>query len=81
MKRAPVVVVAWDDAHAEGNGSWTDLSSIDDQPYRVVSIGWLLEDAKPGHVTLAQSLGCDDSIDSVIHIPVGMIVSQRTVRL
>lgn len=81
MKRAPIVIVAWDDAHAEGNGSWTTISSIDDKPYRVVSIGWLLEDAKPDHVTLVQSLGCDDSIDAVIHIPLGMIVSQRTVRL
>jgi hypothetical protein len=81
MRRAPVVAVAWHDAHAESEGSWTTISSIDDQPYRVVSIGWLIENAKAGHVTLAQSMGCDDSIDSVLHIPVGMIVSQHTVEL
>ena len=72
-----VVLVEWHDAHAEN--SWTELREIDQQPYLVRTVGFLLADAKPGHVVVAQSIGADDGLDSVLSIPVGMVV--RTVML
>jgi hypothetical protein len=59
-------VVEWVDAHADAHG-WTSLDDLEPGHRTVKSCGWLL-DAKPGHVTLAQSVD-GDTVDSVLHIP------------
>ena len=69
----PIVRVTWHDAYAE-SASWIDLDQIDDQPCSVVSVGFLLPDAKPNHVCLAQSMNTNEQIDSVLCIPVAMVV-------
>lgn len=71
------VLVEWHDAHA--SSQWMDRADIDQDPFVVRSVGWLIADGKPGHVVIAQSLGSDAQIDGVLCIPVGMV--QRTVVL
>lgn len=68
------VLVVWHDAHTVADG-WCELSDIDDEPLVVKTIGWLLPDAKAGHVVVAQSVTSDDGLDSVLCIPVGMVQS------
>jgi len=69
-----IVVVVWRDAHADG-GSWLSVDEIEDEPYIVESVGFVLEGVKSGHVSICQSLGDDDGVvDHVLHIPDGMIV-------
>lgn len=68
------VLVVWHDAHTVADG-WCELSDIDDEPLVVETIGWLLPDAKAGHVVVAQSVTSDDGLDSVLCIPVGMVQS------
>lgn len=69
------VVVVWHDAHAET--SWTDFDAIDPNPCVVETCGWLLPNAKKDHVVVAQSITNDDSLDNVLSVPVGMVVSMR----
>jgi hypothetical protein len=73
---ASLALVIWHDAHSED--SWSQLTDLDPEPYVVETVGFLLPDAKPGHVVIAQSIGSDDSMDSVLQIPVGMVVSVTT---
>lgn len=70
---AQLALVTWHDAHSEG--SWSRLSDLDAEPYVVQTVGFLLPDAKPDHVVIAQSIGSDESMDSIIQIPAGMVVS------
>ena len=65
-------LVTWLDAHAESE--WQEVRDIDGDPYTVNTAGWLLQDAKEGHVVIAQSIGSDDAVDGVLCIPVGMVV-------
>ncbi len=67
------VLVVWHDAHS--HTEWCDITDIGDEPYVVNTVGWLLPDAKPNHVVVAQSVSDDDSLDSVLSIPVGMVQS------
>jgi len=76
LDEVPVLVV-WNDAHAEH--TWTSLEELGSEPYVVETVGWLIPDAKSDHVVIAQSIGCDDGMDSVLSIPVGMV--RRTVIL
>ena len=81
------VIVHWNDAHADSAGSWVEPHNVDQRPYLVRSVGWLVaEDAggKPGHMTIAQSIGAFDAddveaLDHVLHIPVGMVCLVRSV--
>ena len=66
-----LVVVVWHDAHSEQ--SWTSVEELDSDPYVVRTAGYLLPDAKPGHVVIAQSVGPDGALDGVLQIPVGMV--------
>ena len=69
-----VLLVIWHDAHS-GSESWIDIKDLDQVPAVVHSVGFVLpigEGGKPGHVTLYQSFN-EDSIDHVLHIPVGMV--------
>jgi hypothetical protein len=69
-----VVLVTWHDAHS-GAESWIAIKELDLEPAEVESVGYLLNEAeggKPQHITLFQSR-IGDSIDHVLHIPVGMV--------
>jgi hypothetical protein len=68
------VLVVWHDAHSLGD-NWCELSDIDNEPCVVETIGWLLSDKKSDHVVVAQSITADDSLDSILCIPVGMVQS------
>lgn len=69
-----MVMLEWNDAFADTNG-WLEPSDIDDEPCVTYSLGWLLPDAKKGHVSIAQSCNTEESVDSVLHVPVGMVVN------
>jgi hypothetical protein len=77
LSDAKIVELTWLDAHAEN--AWMDIDDLDQQAYTVKSIGWLMTDAKPDHVVLAQSIGVDHSVDGVLCVPVGMVVKIRIV--
>ena len=69
-----VVLVTWHDAHS-GAESWINIKDLDTDPAEVQSVGFLLatgDGGKPDHVTLYQSRN-EDSVDHVLHIPVGMV--------
>ena len=69
-----VVLVTWHDAHS-GAESWINIKELDSDPAVVESVGFLLNEdngGKPNHITLFQSR-IGDSIDHVLHIPVGMV--------
>lgn len=68
-----LVCVTWHDAHADSR--WMEVTEIDDEAYLVTSVGYLVPKAKKGHVSLAQSFGADGFVDSVLHIPRGMVKS------
>lgn len=72
-------MVTWHDAHAVSE-TWTDVDELDVDPCEVVSIGWLLPDAKPGHVVIAQSLiAANNHVDHCVAVPTGMV--RRITRL
>lgn len=66
------VLVTWADAHAvEG---WLDPANLDNGPCIVRSVGWLIADAKAGHVTLALSEDENGLVREVFHIGVAMVL-------
>ena len=73
-----VVLVTWHDAHS-GAESWIAIKELDLEPAEVESVGFLLTEAeggKPNHITLFQSR-IGDSIDHVLHIPIGMVQKMK----
>jgi hypothetical protein len=67
-----VAVVRWHDAHADFNGSWVHEKDIDPDPLEVLSVGVVLDEVKPGHVSIAQSY-TSGICDHVLHIPDAMV--------
>lgn len=73
MVTRSMVLVVWHDAHSNVTG-WEEIDEIDNEPCVVETVGWLIPDAKRGHVVVAQSWIRDsETIDSVLSIPVGMV--------
>lgn len=73
----PMVLLIWDDAHSEAEG-WLLPSELNEQPRKIYTVGWLLADAKAGHVVVAQSYDDDSAhVDSVLCVPVAMVVSLK----
>jgi hypothetical protein len=72
-----LVHVRWFDAHSVGTG-WQPIDDIIDEPCVVCSVGYLISDAKFGHIVIAQSITDDSAIDHILAIPVAMI-SKMTV--
>ena len=70
------VCVTWHDAHAEEN-AWGDLDDIDQEPCVIQTIGFLIADAKPGHVVITHSLAADGDCYGIFCIPLGMVQSLR----
>lgn len=75
-------IVTWHDTHSDAEG-WVDIQDIDQTPCVVHSVGWLLpthEGGKPDHVTLYQTRIEDtEQVDSVAHIPVGMVIKVKLI--
>jgi hypothetical protein len=68
-------LVTWRDAHAVTE-TWTHIDELDKHDCVVTSVGILLENVKPGYVVLAQSMiDGEHTVDHVLAIPVGMVVS------
>ena len=67
-----VVRVGWHDAHSECE-SWMAIDDVDPEPRLIISVGFLIPDAKEGHVVIAQSHDDETHIDSVLAIPVAMV--------
>lgn len=81
MADALIVMIVWHDAHSEpvSGNTWFDHQTIDPDPYPIISIGHLLPaGTKPEHYSIAQSVATNDGlVDSVLHIPCGMVVKAR----
>lgn len=77
MTYRPVLVV-WHDAFSDVSG-WSEVVDMDDEPCVVESVGYLVPDAKNGHVVVAQSVNSNGQMDSVLCVPVAMV--QRVVLL
>ena len=75
------VYVTWTDASSDVNG-WTHIADLDTNPTLVHTVGILLPEAeggRPGHLSIYQSrIVGTDQVDSVIHIPQGMV---RTIKV
>ncbi len=74
-----VVLVTWHDAHS-GSESWINIKDLDTDPAEVQSVGFVLattDGGKPDHITLYQSRN-EESVDHVLHIPVGMVKSIKS---
>ena len=65
------ILVEWVDAHADAHG-WTDPSDLDTQPRVITTVGIVLRNVKPNHLTIAQSVD-GELVDSVISIPTACI--------
>ena len=66
-----MVLVIWHDAHSVSTG-WMPTADIEPDPAVVHSVGWLLPDAKPNHMVIAQSY-IDESSDHILAIPLKMV--------
>ena len=54
--------------------TWCAIEEIDDEPCVVESLGYLLHEAKPDHLLIAQSIIADhDEVDGVLAIPTAMV--------
>jgi len=76
-----IVEITWADTHSGGTG-WTPISEIDQAEYIIKSSGYLLavgDGGKENHVTLYQSRSEDDDLDHILHIPVAMIRTIKSV--
>jgi hypothetical protein len=71
------VLVIWNDAHA-GTSTWERIEDLmDNEPYEVKSVGFLMTTkagGKRSHVSITQSWSADGCVDSVLHIPAKMVV-------
>lgn len=73
-----LVHVTWHDAHAVSGSAWMEEDEIEtDDPCVVETVGWLLAEAKKGHLVIAQSHNSHNSYDHIIAIPVAMVVNTR----
>lgn len=68
------VIITWLDAHAASDG-WMAASEMDKEPCRVTTLGYLIPDAKDGHVTVAQTVAPDGECYHLFCVPVGMVES------
>jgi len=72
-----LAAVWWTDAHGDDTAWLSPDRPRDDDPYVVLSVGFLL-DRKHGrkrrHVSVARSVSQEGAIDAVLHIPRNMVV-------
>ena len=69
----PLVVCQWKDAHAGGEGSWTDVATYKPEEVHVLSTGWVWPKCLEGHLTLISStIGepiAPETVGDILHIP------------
>lgn len=68
-----MALVAWHDAHAISDG-WTSAEGLIPGACEVTTVGFVLPDAKPGHITLAQTVGETPEYFHVFSIPDAMVI-------
>jgi hypothetical protein len=77
-----LAIITWHDCHGDTDG-WHVIGQLEQEPCVVHSVGWLIpthEGGKPDHITIYQSrIEGTDQVDSVTHIPVGMVVGIKLV--
>ncbi|MGA1111057.1 MAG: hypothetical protein ACO3VO_05625 [Ilumatobacteraceae bacterium] len=79
MTDRTLLLVVWRDAHAVTD-TWTHIDELDVDDCVVVSVGIVLPDAKQGHLVLAQSMiDGENTVDGVLAIPHGMIISETVI--
>jgi len=66
-----LAIVIWHDAHSDGD-VWMPEESIDPEPAVVTSVGIILDQVKPGHLTLAQS-HVHGHWGTLLHVPISMV--------
>lgn len=74
-----MVEVRWRDCHALTDG-WTCLSELDVHDRIIVSVGFLVDDAKIDHLVLVQSVD-EENVDNAIAIPMAVVVSVRSLTI
>lgn len=67
------VRIVWADSHDVGTNEWLDPGALDDGPCIVVTVGYLLPEAKAGHLLVCQSMSDNGDVRGVFAIPVGMV--------
>jgi hypothetical protein len=73
----PLVQVTWHDAHSISGDGWVCLAEMEKGPCVVETVGWLIEEANPKHIVIAQSYNDSELYDNIIAIPVAMVVKTR----
>ena len=75
----PMVRVCWMDAQSDAHG-WTPASELDREHCVVTTVGHLIADGRPGHLSVCLSYHIDGDelvVDSALHIPQAMVVSEQ----
>jgi len=76
-----IVMVTWEDAHAETTSGWLSELDVSVEPYTVQSVGILLPvETKPGHVSICQSYAYG-FVDTVLHVPCAMVTEVTTLEV
>lgn len=74
------VLVVWHDAHPQGEG-WVKRRQIRRKPWKQRTVGILVKDGCPGHVTVAQTWDRKGKVyGELLHIPEGMVVEIRVLK-
>ena len=69
-----LVKIIWNDAHSVSH-SWMSIDDIEDEPWVVETVGWILPEVKKNHLVVAQSHISHESYDNIIAIPIAMVAS------
>ena len=72
-----VILIEWIDAHP--NLGWIDLDSLKSEAKArsVKTIGFLLEELIPDHISICQSIDSESHVDAVLNIPESTIISRQ----
>jgi hypothetical protein len=72
----PLYVVVWKDAVFDSDDSKADQVM---KPEQVMSVGWLLKDAKD-HIVLCQDYGDDQWVRRRLTIPADMVIQKKEIK-
>jgi hypothetical protein len=72
------VYIKWLDAHDELD-TWIASEDIEKEPCVITSLGFLIENGKPEHVTLAQSYSDELLYNNIIYIPNAMVIETKNI--
>jgi hypothetical protein len=70
-------IVKWRDAHLRGD-AWVTVDQIEIEDRVVHTVGWLIEEkSNDGYILMASNMLDDDLVDTIMAIPVAMVVEIR----